>query len=189
LTDSFKKYITNVIRRRVSESLNRETKVSGNLDRKKRYPGIDLKANDQDKEFIRDWCRIQNARTKWQSLLLPCVDNTVWGEKHFEDDKRTDGAKSYVLLWDLHPAKQFSRFWIQSVSSTNKRKWIGGDSWRVHLRGPAVVVPTVFDLGNGVYEALFLIIEPGRYRAEIYLDYTLCNGYKDPPPYWFKAGK
>ena len=46
----------------------------------------------------------------------------------------------------------------------------------------------VFDLQNGSYEVLFLIQEPGVYSVEIYLDHTLCDGFRDPPSDWFQAG-
>lgn len=167
-------------------SVNSEKKADRTTEISETYP-----KTQQNKEFIGNWCRIQNARTNWQSLLMPCINNTVWGENILEDVavEPTDGFKSFISIWDLQPAGRFSRFFIQSVSRASEEKTIGGDSWRVHLRGPGVVVPTVFDLNKGVYEVLFLIIEPGRYRAEIYLDYTLCNGLKDPPSYWFKSGK
>lgn len=166
-----------------------EKKTGRKTEIGEKYPKTVETQTQRDKEFLQNWCRIQNARTNWQSLLMPCINNTVWGENNSKHVKKTDGAKSFISHWDLQPAGRFSRFFIQSVSRVNEKKTLGGDSWRVHLRGPAVVVPTVFDLNNGVYEVLFLMIEPGRYRTEMYLDYTLCNGFKDPPPYWFKSGK
>ena len=41
---------------------------------------------------------------------------------------------------------------------------------------------------NGTYEALFLITEPGVYQVIIYLDYSLCDAFKDPPHDWFVKG-
>jgi hypothetical protein len=69
-------------------------------------------------------------------------------------------------------------------------KTFGGDSWRVYIRqGPASLAPVVIDHDNGLYEILVIIVEPGDYYAGIYLDYTLCNGYRDPPKKFFRNGK
>ena len=84
----------------------------------------------------------------------------------------------------------FSRFFIQSVTSHGEPKTVGGDSWRVYIRqGPSSLAPVVFDLNNGVYEVLFLVLEPGSYTAQIWLDFTLCDGFRDPPVDWFVKGK
>lgn len=82
---------------------------------------------------------------------------------------------------------QFSRFWIQSVSIGGTLKSRGGDSWRVYIKqGPASLSPLVIDHQNGLYEVLVLATEPGYYKADIFLDFTLCDGFRDPPPDWFK---
>ena len=46
----------------------------------------------------------------------------------------------------------------------------------------------VFDLKNGVYEVMFLVLEPGSYNAQVWLDYTLCDGVREPPHDWFIKG-
>ena len=83
----------------------------------------------------------------------------------------------------------FSRFFIQSVTGDEEPKSVGGDSWRVYIRdGPASLSPIVLDHNNGEYEVLFLVLEPGLYSAQVYLDYTLCDGFRDPPRNWFQIG-
>ena len=75
------------------------------------------------------------------------------------------------------------------MATRGEAKTIGGDSWRVYIRkGPSSLAPIVFDLSNGLYEVLFLVLEPGSYTAQIWLDYTLCDGYRDPPENWFQEG-
>lgn len=143
----------------------------------------------KEAEFSRNWCRFQQARTDWKNILKPCENHTVWGEKHFNISQGSSAKTSYISLWDIRPVGSFSRFLIESRTAENEKKSIGGDSWRVHLRGPASIGPTVFDLNNGSYEVLFLVMEPGSYKVEIWLDYTLCNGLKDTPPFFFKSGK
>lgn len=69
-------------------------------------------------------------------------------------------------------------------------KSFGGDAWRVYIKqGPASIAPQVWDLGNGMYEVVFLAMEPGNYSAQITLDFTLCDGLRDPPVDWFIIGK
>ena len=76
------------------------------------------------------------------------------------------------------------------MTSQGLHKTFGGDSWRIRIRqGPASLAPVVFDLDNGLYEVLFLVLEPGFYNATIVLDHTLCDGYRDPPEKYFKNGE
>ena len=78
----------------------------------------------------------------------------------------------------------FSKVFIQSKTSDNRTKVIGGDTWSVYVRGPSSVAATVFDHNNGTYEALFLITE----QLMLYPDYSLCDGFKDPSRDWFITG-
>ena len=76
------------------------------------------------------------------------------------------------------------------MTSRGSSKTFGGDSWRVYIRkGPSSLAPVVFDLNNGLYEVLFLVLEPGSYTAQVWLDYTLCDGVREPPDDWFIKGK
>ena len=47
----------------------------------------------------------------------------------------------------------------------------------------------MYDLNNGLYEVSFLPLKPGVYAARVWLDYTLCDGLRDPPAGWFINGK
>lgn len=151
----------------------------------------DTRDNARYADFIKTWCRLKRMRMDWKHVLRPCVDNMEWGKnKDFQHSQsRTDAAKSYLILWDIRPAGQFSRFEIQSVTQDNLDKTVGGDSWRVHIRGPSSMSPTVVDHANGKYEVIFLVLEPGNYNIEVILEYSLCDGYKDPPRDWFIKGQ
>lgn len=142
-------------------------------------------------EFRSDWCRVREARTNWRSLLSSCDWNARWGEplEGWSEENSTDPNMSYVSLMTINPAGEFSRISIQSQTSSGQPKSVGGDSWVIHVRGPSTLAPTIIDHGNGTYEALFLVMEPGKYWVHVYLDYTLCNGLKDPPDNWFAMGK
>ena len=39
-----------------------------------------------------------------------------------------------------------------------------------------------------MYEVVFLVVEPGDYLAQITLDFTLCDGLREPPVDWFIKG-
>ena len=141
-------------------------------------------------DFRRDWSRQRRVRVDWQEILRPCHDNTAWGQVKDGWGKlnRSNANTSDVMFKDIRPAGEFSKIFIQSRTSANRTKTIGGDSWRVYVRGPSSVVVTVCDHNNGTYEALFLITEPGVYQVIIYLDYSLCDAFKDPPRDWFIKG-
>ena len=141
-------------------------------------------------DFRHDWLRQRRARVDWKNIIKPCVDNVAWGlvKEHWGKTNRSNAATSEIIFQDIRPAGEFSKIFIQSKTSDNRTKLIGGDTWRVYVRGPASIVATVFDHDNGTYEALFLITEPGVYQLMIYLDYSLCDGFKDPPRDWFIVG-
>ena len=142
-------------------------------------------------DFMKQWCRIRNARVEWEEMLRPCRGNLAWGVKQpgWEPEHRTDPDTSYISLWDIRTAGEFSRLSIQTVALSGSTKTIGGDSWRVHLKGPASVAGTVFDLMNGTYEVVFLITKPGDYQVEVVLDHSLCDGLTEPPTNWFIVGE
>ncbi|KAL9954316.1 hypothetical protein ACROYT_G041837 [Oculina patagonica] len=146
--------------------------------------------SNQFHDFRREWLRQRRARVDWQSIIQPCIENMAWGQVKDGWGKlnRSSATTSDVISRDIRPAGQFSKIFIQSKTSDNRTKVIGGDTWRVYVRGPSSVAATVFDHNNGTYEALFLITEPGVYHLMIYLDYSLCDGFRDPPRDWFIKG-
>ena len=98
-------------------------------------------------------------------------------------------ATPVIVLFTFCSLGEFSRFYIQSVTSDGRLKRTGGDSWRVHIRqGPASLAPMVVDHDDGTYEVMFLALEPGNYSTQVFLDYTLCDGYRDPPADWYIKG-
>ncbi|XP_031549963.1 uncharacterized protein LOC116287422 [Actinia tenebrosa] len=152
-------------------------------------PQIDTSVSGDIYDFRYQWCRLHRWRVDWESMVSPCWKEMSWDKRDVTSRKRTSPYRSYISKWELSPAGHFSRLWIQSVDLDGHPKKIGGDSWRVYIRqGPASLAPVVIDHENGLYEVLVLIVEPGEYHAGIYLDYTLCNGYRDPPKKFFRNG-
>ena len=148
----------------------------------------DLLSRKPSTKFITPWCRQQRWRLDWKGMILPCKDKMAWNSSR-DRTNATDPNTSFISLWDIKPVGEYSRFSIQSQTKKGLSKTQGGDTWRVLLRGPSSISPTVFDHGNGTYEVLFLALESGVYSANVTLDYTLCDGFKDPPREWFITGK
>lgn len=108
---------------------------------------------------------------------------------HFFLSLKTSPEQSKIFNLEIRPAGEFTRFFIQTYTSNNQKKNIGGDAWRIMLIGPSTLSATVFDHNDGTYEALFLILEPGKYHVIATLDYTLCDGMRNPPIDWFQSSK
>ena len=145
---------------------------------------------DSLREFALKWCKVRRAHRDVETILKPCRDLS-WNPVPFpgrDVANQTDASKSEISLFEIRPAGEFSRFVIQSKTSAGRIKSSGGDFWRILLRGPATISPTVFDLSNGSYEVLFLVVEAGIYSLDVTLDYSLCDGYRDPPKDWFIIG-
>ncbi|KXJ13678.1 hypothetical protein AC249_AIPGENE14290 [Exaiptasia diaphana] len=122
-------------------------------------------------------------------MLKPCEGKLSWYKRNVFSELRTDAEQSYLMKIDLNNSGRFSRLWIQSVDTKGNPKSVGGDSWRVYVRnGPTSIAPIILDKNNGVYEVMMLIMEPGIYQANIFLDYSLCDGLREPPDFWFING-
>lgn len=139
-------------------------------------------------EFLKHWCRERHAGLDWEAMLSPCADQIAWNSPRSKEDA-TDPNTSVISLWDIRPVGEYSRFSIRSQTVEGHPKRRGGDTWRVVLRGPSSISPTVIDHKNGTYEALFLVMEAGVYTMNITLDFTFCEGFLDPPVDWFIVGK
>ena len=141
--------------------------------------------------FHYNWLRMHRARTNWREILKPCSDQMSWGslKSGWGKVNRSSARTSYVSYEDIQPSGQFSRIFIHTRTASGQDKTIGGDFWRVFFIGPASVSATIFDHQNGTYEAIALLMEPGNYSVRAYLDYTLCDGLRNPPEDWFRIGK
>ncbi|XP_046864447.1 uncharacterized protein LOC124458480 [Xenia sp. Carnegie-2017] len=141
-------------------------------------------------DFSNQWSRIHKARTDWQSILKPCKDQLIWGthKSGWGEFNRSSGKNSSIGYMDIRPSGQFSRIFIESRNANGDLKTIGGDNWIVYFIGPSNVAATVFDHENGTYEAIALLMEAGTYTVQAYLEYSLCDGLRDPPSNWFILG-
>ena len=60
---------------------------------------------------------------------------------------------------------------------------------KVIFSGPANVPATVFDHGNGSYEAIALLVDPGNYTIIAIIERSLCEGLRDPGDSYFATCK
>ena len=139
--------------------------------------------------FLKYWNLHRRHRFDFKRIMEPCKDDMKWRTYYTERTPYLISSANYSgIQLDIKPAGQFSRVLIESYSLMDTRKRIGGDSWRVLIRGERSVPVTVVDNMDGTYEASFLIKDPGFYQIVLSLEYTLCDGVKDPPPKWFNKG-
>ncbi|XP_032237158.1 uncharacterized protein LOC5511899 isoform X2 [Nematostella vectensis] len=141
-------------------------------------------------EFVRQWSRVRRTRMAWEDIIRPCANNMDFGVvlRGWGEDIRTSASASVISHMDVRPAGEFSKVFIESRTPSGVAKRIGGDDWLVLVQGNTSTAATVIDHDNGTYEAVFLVMDPGKYRLAIYLDYTLCQGLTDPPFNWFIIG-
>ncbi|XP_031569462.1 uncharacterized protein LOC116303964 [Actinia tenebrosa] len=153
------------------------------------FLAVQTTSSDVFQNFKTDWCRQRKLRVDWTNLLNPCLKDFNSGSNSYRqsiDGLKTIVENSKINKLEVRPAGEFSRFFIQTYTSKNQKKTIGGDAWRIMLIGPSTLSATVFDHNDGTYEALFLVLEPGKYHVVATLDYTLCDGLRDPPIEWFQ---
>ena len=139
--------------------------------------------------FEIELCRERWHRIDWQSMLNPCMYRTAFGQNLYPTILQTNAILSKVTKFDIRKAGEYSKLTIQTFDQVGALKSIGGDTWRIMITGPSSLQPTVHDLNNGQYEIPFLIMEPGLYKADVFMEGTLCSQYLDPPTDWFKMGE
>lgn len=138
-------------------------------------------------EFKVNWCRQRMSRYDFKSRLQSCLNEIPWESAQQPSFLDTDPGFTYITL-NIKPAGHYSSAIIQSVSKLGQKKTIGGDAFRVYVKGPTSLSATVIDRHDGTYEAFFLVMVPGIYSITVILDYTMCKGIKDPPFDWFARG-
>ena len=142
-----------------------------------------------DTRYGDQFCWISRSKSDWRSISSSCKELMSWEtESKLSPLLETDPNKTFVSMIDLKPAGEVSKIFITTKTRQGFMKTIGGDSWRVKINGTATVSANVFDYGNGTYEIAFWCYDFGVYFVSIYLDYSLCNGLRDPPKDWFIRG-
>ena len=136
--------------------------------------------------FQNSMCEEKKFMMDWEEIMFPC-------RKHFQNNTlartlATNASLSRIVSKVIRPVGDYSTITIQTYDRSGRIKTVGGDEWRLSLRGPSESEPFVRDLGNGQYEASFLLLEAGRYKVNFRLHDTLCDSFTDPPDEWFSKG-
>ena len=145
--------------------------------------------NDDEADFLRTWARVQRTQLDVGELLgscKKCIDNNC---NNLDPYEKTDVKGSYIFGQDIQASGDFSRVFIKTKNGSGFHRTTGGDGWQVYLKGPSILTASVFDLGNGTYEVVFLPVVPGEYRLYANLIYTACIGMKKPPEAHRSLGK
>lgn len=141
-------------------------------------------------QFRKTWNDVIESRLLPRKVIGNCA--TTWtnaGAIPWEQKpERTCEKHSFISNWGIRPAGEFSTINVQTVFINKSLKLFGGDFWRVTISGKSSIPVTKTDLGNGSYEFKFLTMIAGQHKIKISLEYTLCDGIKEPPPYWFLKG-
>ena len=77
---------------------------------------------------------------------------------------------------------------IVTKDSLKRKKSIGGDFWWVTVIGSISFHIDIIDNMDGTYVGQFEVMEYGNYTMHVVLEYSLCDGIRDPPTWWFKKG-
>ena len=127
----------------------------------------------------------------WRTTLLACIDDTNWLERPLSSRKKTlqtSVNKTTVVSQNLILAVGWSTITIQTYTADGSQKTIGGDSWRAIISGDATQYGIVFDRMNGRYDISFLLTEAGNFTLQLLLEYSTCDGLRNPPQGWFEKG-
>lgn len=163
------------------------------------FPKMDISTwslllmNDDEADFLRTWARVQRAQLDVGELLGACK-SCVEGKHgplcaHPDPFQKTDAKSSSISSEIIQPSGDFSRVFIKTRNASGYYRTSGGDGWQVYLKGPSYLTASVFDLGNGTYEVVFLPVIPGEYKLYANLIYTACIGIKKPPETHKRLGR
>lgn len=145
--------------------------------------------DEQQRTLYKYWMLQRQRRFNYTAIMLPCRHSMQWKSYYPERNASVmTSAKTSRVELDIEPAGQYSKLVIHSYNLLGRPKHVGGDTWRIFVRGEVSVPVTLIDHMDGTYEAFFLITTAGSYHVELFLEYTMCDGFKDPPPDWFIRG-
>ncbi|XP_057294249.1 uncharacterized protein LOC130622763 isoform X2 [Hydractinia symbiolongicarpus] len=126
-------------------------------------------------------------KRSFQELLEPCKDSLSWTSRITDINLKTNLALSKIDTY-FGPAGKTSFVKISTYDNMNRKKRRGGDSWWVTVTESISFHVVMFDNLDGSYTGWFDFVQPGTYDVRIDLKYSLCDGYRDPPVWWFKVG-
>ncbi|XP_057316371.1 uncharacterized protein LOC130657406 [Hydractinia symbiolongicarpus] len=123
----------------------------------------------------------------WRSILKPCEGKTAWSRRVKDKSKRTNVSLSEFSL-TFNGLSGRAEIVINTYDSNGEKKQAGGDSWMIRVNGAASMYVQMRDNNDGSYHTYFELPEVGTYKVVAILEFSLCDGLRDPPPWWFTNG-
>ncbi|XP_057301004.1 uncharacterized protein LOC130635633 [Hydractinia symbiolongicarpus] len=122
----------------------------------------------------------------YEAIRKPCLGNVLWEErKQNKQYPRTEFENTQYLILD----DSRGSVTINILTYANgERKHVGGDFWWMRISGNISMYSYITDNADGTYETQFQLPEPGRYEIELTLEFSQCDGLRDPPVWWFRDG-
>lgn len=151
------------------------------------YDDGDDDRTDMDDHFSANLCRERNYRMDWRRIRKPCEGKMNFSS-YIYSKKRTNANISLIVGKQIRRAGEYSSFVIKTFDLKGRPKTIGGDTWRVFIKGKSYLESNVYDRLDGSYEAAFLLLDPGEYNVTAYLQGSMCSSFVNPPFDWFEKG-
>ncbi|XP_057313777.1 uncharacterized protein LOC130655093 [Hydractinia symbiolongicarpus] len=122
-----------------------------------------------------------------KTMQEPCKQNMLWSQRKQNNSfLRTDfDSTQFILTSDASG----SSVAINIITYANgEKKNYGGDFWWMEIRGTSSIYSDILDNMDGTYEAQFRLPEAGKYEIKLTLEFSQCDGLRDPPVWWFING-
>ncbi|XP_057310317.1 uncharacterized protein LOC130648295 [Hydractinia symbiolongicarpus] len=163
-----------------TDTLNKE---DNKIQKIRGFKNLDLRRNNYHDYTPPFKC----STLHWRDIIVSCNNNIKWELKSDNKSEHTSVQKSKFLL-NAKPSKIKSYIKIITYYSNGKKKFIGGDFWWMNVIGPSSFHVDLKDNNDGTYESYFSFVEPGNYTVTVELIWSLCDGLRNPPSWWFKSG-
>ncbi|XP_066922504.1 uncharacterized protein [Clytia hemisphaerica] len=169
-----------------SMAFNEQQNLSfGELD----TPLMSLKEQqNENDDFLVQMCRERIYRLDYKKMLEQCSKSLKFGTHIYDENLRTCPGFTKIIDRKIRETGEYSSFKIKTFDNNNMPKTFGGDSFRVFVNGTSSLEAFVYDLGGGLYESTFLILDPGVYEIKVIMEGSICSSYVDPPDDWFRKG-
>lgn len=162
-------------------SIEKITLEDGGIARRKFQLKLSL---NEEGRTLRDSCKHEG----WRDILRPCQSAMKWIHKNYNNSLRTSLSKSKIELF-IKPRGYPSVIKITTKDLAGRVKTYGGDSWLVRIQGKNYSSTIhLKDRLNGRYDGVLNIRQVGGFSLAVNLEYSLCDGLRDPPKSWFRQG-
>ncbi|XP_057303260.1 uncharacterized protein LOC130640746 [Hydractinia symbiolongicarpus] len=129
-----------------------------------------------------------NAATDLTSTQSSCLGKKSWKSRYYYNLSLQTDVRYCKYNLRTSGEKDIVKLTITTFDGLKRQKVIGGDSWRLFVQGAVYFNADVIDKMDGTYEARLELPVSGDYKFKLELEYSLCDGIRDPPTWWFING-